>query len=86
MSISLAPASTRAADLLHARFERREAGGEAGGDGGDGNAGAFEGLDGGLDEGVIDADGADVRLQVFDLESLDEVVFAAGGGPWRRGA
>ncbi len=70
----------RAANLLHAGFERREAGGEAGGDGGDGDAGAFERLDGGLDEGVVDADGADVQVEVFDLESLDEVVFEGAAG------
>ena len=82
MSISFAPALDGAANLLDAGFERREAGREAGGDGGDGDAGAFERFDGGLDEGVVDADGADVEVQVFDLQSFDEVVFewAAGFG------
>src|SRR6202012_1166587 len=70
----------RAANLLHAGFERREAGGEAGGDGGDGDAGAFERFDGGLDEGGVEADGAAVQVQVFDLESFDEMVFERAAG------
>ena len=82
MSISFAPALTERRISSHAGFERREAGREAGGDGGDGDAGAFERFDGGFDEGVVDADGADVEVQVFDLQSFDEVVFewAAGFG------
>ena len=82
MSISVAPASTERRISCDAGLERREAGREAGGDGGDGDAGAFERFDGGLDEGVVDADGADVEVQVFDLQSFDEVVFewAAGLG------
>src|SRR5581483_5026746 len=64
-----------AADLLDARFERREPGGEAGGDGGDRDSGAFESLDGGFDEEVVDADGADVEVEGLDAEGADEMVF-----------
>ena len=70
----------RPADLFDPGFERREAGGEAGGDGGDGDAGAFEGFHGRLDEGVVDTDGARLKMEAFDAKGFDDMVLERAAG------
>src|SRR5581483_7155322 len=83
-----------AADLLDARFERREPGGEAGGDGGDRDSGAFESLDGGFDEEALDALGGVVAGEGGEVHAREgaeepgglEVLFDGGAGADGGGA
>ena len=63
----------RTANLLDALGERREAGGKSSGDGGDGDAGSLQRFDRGFNEGVIDADGGDGEVKLFDAEALDQM-------------